>query len=1365
MRFDRLQASADIVGRRVRVVWEYSLDVLETPDDVPNVFLRRKQRDFDFPPPVPSDPYLIYDSISFPATPIPGTLEVSDLPPWETLEDGLRVTATAISLADVIGGVPQEVLRRVIYTTFGPDGAPIQVRVEILDARALEPRTPYYYELDDGSVPTEEEIARYRAMAVPGGTHGLNRRLYEMLPEVYKRHDVRTLPPQYELPGVPEASPVGGQLRRFIDVFGMGFDALRSSAENLLDLHDAYRTEARFLPALSRMIGWDPTHMFGIPLQRNELLTASRLFDVVGTVPALRALVTHQTGWHSQVAEYAQHVVRVNEPARTSVFGVEEQTTVPSSVWEGVEDAASLFGFPPGGDTGSGILPAVLTSTQLEPFPLRAGMEFTITVDNGVPARVRFGPDDFEDIGAATAHEVAETISAAFDTLTALDVGGAVELRTHGVGPEAAVQVEVTATSLIAVNDAPRGPVSTFADTEDRIRIFYEQKWDPARSEQATFPPRGLSVQGKAQTARESARRSILYKSWGYGEWRDERGVPAWAGDPTSPHATELDDGRVWLCWIDQSRPEFARLRHTVGQLRAATPAVITGQRRAPFVLQTGTVLTLTGSFGTEVFTVFAVDYVDPTNATAAEVVAAMNAQLVQVSASAVTAGAIRLATTATGDDVFLRVDLSLSTAARSHGFDTRQLVGRGAWDTEIDWSGPRGMPPLWSPVADPSGVRDPLGGARSFWSEHHNGRWQIRQAHWSERLTVVTPSGAAQRTDGPWQVWQTADGLPSDDLRAVAVDANGTLWFATPAGLAARRPDNFWTVLTTVHGLSSNDVRDLAFLPDGSLWCATPAGISVLLPGGGFNVLTAAGTGLIDDDVRSVAADGVGNAWAAAPLGISRLSAEGAWQSWTAADGLSAGAPRDVAVGADDRVAVATATGVSIRTEESWTTYTTDDGLLSNDIRAVAWGVGEELFAATAAGLAIWNGHAWRSLSTADGLPSNDLRAVFVAPDGEVILGSAAGLVIGNEASWTVEDTTDGLPSDPVVGVHSTWSAPVILAQGLGGHREPRAAVDATDRTWLVWSRREEASAGLSDTWTLRLRRFDPSAASWAWEAEQPVTTPPGGTSDREPSLEPQAGGGFRIFFSSDRDGGRGIWWVSLDNMGTPGVPQSFPDNAAESTAPAAVTGPTGNTWLFYRSDRSVVPSQVGTLPELGAPGRPSQRVPDAGALRLRAGCRTVVMAHAARNLGRRGWGDLFTYTPEYPNLVSGDAPSDDHLYTRRTIGLYLRQARTGLPVTQEQITRLLQLLRRFLPINLRVVLIVSPEPLVEYVYTGESDITDSYMDDIPLVEVLSGLSDSTSVLAPEWAILISNDLASLSASLSDLATLRRRTWFPDLV
>lgn len=1352
MRLESFSASPDIVGGRVWLSWNYALDALETPADAPPVLLRRKRRDFEFPPLVPGDPYLIYDGTAFPPPPVPGVLQVIDLPSEDRIEDGYRVAIESISVATLAGPRATEILRRKRSIFYDASGAPVRVREALLDAEELTPGDSYYYELDDGSAPDAEAIADYRRIAAPGGTYGLNLTMHGMLPENLKTRDSHTITSALAFSGIPEASQTGGQLRRFIDMFGMGADALRSSAERLASLRDPQNIAAPLIAPLGDMIGWETATTVPIQRQRNELQTAPRLFDVVGTVPALAALVTHQTGWRAQVAEFAQNVARANTPARRNLY-IRRQD---GAAWPGADDAAPVFAFPAGETNGSGASPAQLVSGAVEPFALRAGLELTVVVDDGVPARVRFGSDDFADIGAARAAEVAVVIAAAFDTVDARAVAGAVELSTISTGPQAALEIAAADTSLLALNDAPDGPVSAFADPAGRLRVIYERP--VAQSE-------GLTAAGETQPRVD---RAIAVKSFAYGDWRGEIALPSWTGEAASPAAALLGDARIAIAWVDGARPRGSRLRMAVGTAATATPASIVSRKTGPFALIGGSRIAFSGAFGTQIFTAQPADYATLAAATAVEVTAAINAQCPALNATLATGGGLRIATVAAGDDVWLAIDLTASTAARPLGLADRRLVGRGAWSPEIAWPGPLDGPATAGDAADPALSADPLGGARLFWSEHADSRWQIRQAHWSERVTLVTAQGVSQQTaGGPWTSWHIADGLPSNNARAVAADGRGALWFATDAGVAERRANGVWATFNTGSGFGSNDIRDVALLLDGTLWAATPAGISRRTAAGAISVAAAAPHGLIGNDVRAVAGDAAGNGWAATTAGVSRLDPQGRWQSWTAADGLPSGAPRRLGAGSAGRVALAAANGIAVYVDGAWRGFTTADGLLSADARGVAWGADGTLYAVTAAGLEYWDGNIWRARTMADGLPAADLRSIVVLADGRLAIGAANGLIVGlpdaPAGDWSVATLADGIAGPIVAGVHGGWSAPVALAQSGGGAREPRAFVDAGGRTWLFWSRREVVAADVRDSWTLRASRYDPAAGSWG--AEGAITTPPvGGAADRQPAPL-LAGAGCSLFFTSDRNGGAAIWRVDVSGLGVPGAPALAAAEAAELTRPVAVAGFKGATWLIHRSDAPLALAQVATVSEPGSGPRRSERVPEVRALTLNAGARAPVLKHAARNLGRRRWGDYFVYTPEYPDVIDADAPTQTHVYTRRTIGLYLRQSPIGAPITSESIARLRQLLRRYLPINLRLVLIVAPDPLVEYVYTTDADIGEKWSDDIPFVDSLGALSDGSSVVIPGLGILIANDPESLAFAEAALATLKRRTWFPNLV
>lgn len=357
-----------------------------------------------------------------------------------------------------------------------------------------------------------------------------------------------------------------------------------------------------------------------------------------------------------------------------------------------------------------------------------------------------------------------------------------------------------------------------------------------------------------------------------------------------------------------------------------------------------------------------------------------------------------------------------------------------------------------------------------------------------------------------------------------------------------------------------------------------------------------------------------------------------------------------------------------------------------------------------------------------------------------------------------------------------TTWSPLEIVADGLGGNREPCAVLDATDRIWLFWARREGVG-GLEDTWTLRRRVYHPTTGTWDTEAA--LTTPPSGgrAADREPGAAHLSSGDLRVFFRSDRAGGPDLWSVTV----TPstGVMSALAAVAAAPSAahaPAPVLMPGGALWLLYRSDRSVPLSRVATRPLPAVenrvtspapvvkdppPGRlRSLRMSDTGTLHRFAGTTSVVLDDAARIGRRRQWDDLLSYTPQKP--LGTELLQDDDLYTRGTVGLYVSQLIPDSPLSQQKVERLRAVLERFLPINVRAVVILAPRVYIEYIYRPDADIEEAYLDKHPDIEYYTGLGDSTAAALPDWVLLLSTTPGHVSADPADLTTLRRRTYFP---
>jgi phage tail-like protein len=221
----------------------------------------------------------------------------------------------AESASTVVDGAAREILRRTIRTTFDGLNRPIARQVTVLDTGGdhlgLTPGPTYCYQLTAAGVTDTDPGARASARA--GDTYGHGRTLYALLPSVLRRYDTTSRPATPGTDAIPEAASNSGQLRRFVDLFGAGADALHSSADGLLDLHDVDNTDPRFLDLLARWIGWELSLSQPVSVQRHEIKYAAALYRITGTIPGCMVWVERLTGWQSQIKEFARNVMLTND--------------------------------------------------------------------------------------------------------------------------------------------------------------------------------------------------------------------------------------------------------------------------------------------------------------------------------------------------------------------------------------------------------------------------------------------------------------------------------------------------------------------------------------------------------------------------------------------------------------------------------------------------------------------------------------------------------------------------------------------------------------------------------------------------------------------------------------------------------------------------------------------------------------------------------------------------------------------------------------------------------------------------------------------------------------------------------------------
>jgi hypothetical protein len=169
---------------------------------------------------------------------------------------------------------------------------------------------------------------------------------------------------------------------------------------------------------------------------------------------------------------------------------------------------------------------------------------------------------------------------------------------------------------------------------------------------------------------------------------------------------------------------------------------------------------------------------------------------------------------------------------------------------------------------ADPFEVVD--GQARSLgWPSRHRVN-QIAAAP-DGTLRLASAAGLFRQSDRGWESVGALDGLGRAwgvaDVRGVAVDAEGRLWFATKAGVGCQTGSLGWRFYEGRDGLPWNDFTKITAAPDGTIWFATHLGLVR------FNGLAWAyrqgRRWLPGDDVRQVAVDAAGNAWVATTTGL----------------------------------------------------------------------------------------------------------------------------------------------------------------------------------------------------------------------------------------------------------------------------------------------------------------------------------------------------------------------------------------------------------------------------------------------------------------------------------------------------------------
>lgn len=122
----------------------------------------------------------------------------------------------------------------------------------------------------------------------------------------------------------------------------------------------------------------------------------------------------------------------------------------------------------------------------------------------------------------------------------------------------------------------------------------------------------------------------------------------------------------------------------------------------------------------------------------------------------------------------------------------------------------------------------------QSLFPREGNRRWapeDVRAVAYDARgrMWFASPQGVGC-LDGQWRLYTGDEGLPYDDFTSIAAAPDGSVWFGTARG-AIRFHDGTWEYRQGLRWLPADNVRAVAVSPGGQAWFATPAGAGSITP------------------------------------------------------------------------------------------------------------------------------------------------------------------------------------------------------------------------------------------------------------------------------------------------------------------------------------------------------------------------------------------------------------------------------------------------------------------------------------------------------------------------------------------------------
>ena len=265
-------------------------------------------------------------------------------------------------------------------------------------------------------------------------------------------------------------------------------------------------------------------------------------------------------------------------------------------------------------------------------------------------------------------------------------------------------------------------------------------------------------------------------------------------------------------------------------------------------------------------------------------------------------------------------------------------------------------------------------------------------------------------------RTWQTDEGLPHNQVQALAQTPEGFLWVGTRGGLARFDGVTFTTFNSgNTPELRSSSITSLCADHEGTLWVGTDGGGLVRLRDGVFTHFGKE-DGLAGDTLRVIYESLDGTLWFGTTNGMSRYRG-GKFTTYTRQQGLASDVVLDIHEDRDGFLWIATGEGLNRLKGEKMDTFAMPNGLPNDSVRVIWQDRAARIWIGSNNGM-LWYNAFWRSFfayNTKYGLSDTFVSAICDDREGNLWVGTYSGLNRFRDGRFFNELNNEGVPFDRV--------------------------------------------------------------------------------------------------------------------------------------------------------------------------------------------------------------------------------------------------------------------------------------------------------------------------------------------------------------